>query len=62
MIGAACRAGISWRVWRLAALAVGLASACALVAARWAALRAEIGTSLPLAPYSICEECGEVLK
>ena len=45
-----------------ALVAVGLASACACGAARWAARRTEIGTNLPLAPHSICEECGEVLK
>ena len=62
MTGAACRAASFWRVWRLAALAVGLAFAYAFVAARWAAWLTEIGTNLPLAPYSVCEECGEVLK
>lgn len=62
MIVAACRAASFWRVWRLVALAVGIASACAFGAARWATRRAEIGTNLPLAPYSLCEECGEVLQ
>ena len=62
MIVAACRAASFWRVWRLVALAVVLASASAFGAARWATRREEIGTNLPLAPYSLCEECGEVLK
>jgi len=62
MIVAACRAASFWRVWRIVALAVGLVSVCAFGAARWATRWAEIGTNLPLAPYSVCEECGEVLQ
>jgi hypothetical protein len=53
------------RRWRRAAtvlVAISLASACAFGVAWWIWQRNEIGTNLPLAPYSVCEECGEVLK
>jgi hypothetical protein len=49
------------RRWRCAAtvlVAISLASACAYGAARWMKQRNEIGTNLPLAPYSVCEACG----
>jgi len=51
------------RRWRLVAtvlVVVGLVAACACGAARWVMWRVEVGTNLPLAPYSVCEECGEV--
>lgn len=46
------------RLVAVALMAISLASACACGAARWMRLRNEIGTNLPLAPYSVCEECG----
>jgi hypothetical protein len=51
------------RRWLRAAamlVVISLASACAYGAARWVMWRFEIGTNLPLAPYSVCEECGAV--
>ncbi len=48
------------RLVAVALVAFSLASACAYGAARWMKLRNEIGTNLPLAPYSVCEACGEV--
>jgi len=50
-----------WRRVAVALVAISLASACAYGAARWMWQRNEIGTNLPLAPYSVCEECGEVV-
>ena len=50
------------RLVAVALVAISLASACAYGAARSMKRRNEIGTNLPLAPYSLCEECGEVLK
>jgi len=50
----------SWRRVAVALVAISLASAGAYGAARGMWRRNEIGTNLPLAPYSVCEECGEV--
>ena len=49
-----------WRRVAFAMVVISLAPACACGAARWMKWRNEIGTNLPLAPYSVCEECGEV--
>lgn len=51
-----------WRRVAAALVAISFASACAYGAARWMWQRNEIGTNLLIAPYSVCEECGAVLK